>query len=126
MVSINDTNHANYYLFQNIMLKNGFANMRRSPLLTDLPFCECVDWKQHYLPCKHMFSVMKKFEISWESFPTRYRDSPFFKTDFDSFDGDDDNKQNNNSTLSAEAIICDMEEENGRQNVIYSELFEKQ
>ena len=73
-----------------------------------------------------MFSVMKKFEISWESFPTRYRDSPFFKTDFDSFDRDDDNKQNNNSTLSAEAIVCDMEEENGRQNVIYSELFEKQ
>ena len=73
-----------------------------------------------------MFSVMKKFEISWESFPPRYRDSPFFKTDFDSFDRDDDNKQNNNSTLSAEAIICDMEEENGRQNVIYSELFQKQ
>ena len=51
---------------------------------------------------------MKKFEMSWESFPKRYRDSPFFKTDFDSFDRDDDNKQNNNSTQSTEAI-CDME-----------------
>ena len=60
MVSINDTNHANYHLFQNIMSENSFVNMRRSPLLTDLPFCECVDWKKHYLPCKHMLAVMKK------------------------------------------------------------------
>ena len=96
-----------------------------SPLLTDLPFYECVDWKKHYLPCKHMFAVMKKFEMSWESFPTKYRDSPFFKTDFDSFDTDNHNKQNNNSTQSAEAI-CNMEEENGRQNGINSELFQKQ
>ena len=45
MVSINDTNYTNCHLFQNIMLENGFVNMRRSPLLTDLPFCKCVDWK---------------------------------------------------------------------------------
>ena len=63
--------------------------------------------------------------MSWKSFPTSYRDSPFFKTDFDSFDRDDDNKQNNNSTQSSEAI-CYMEEENDRQNLIYSELFQKQ
>ena len=63
--------------------------------------------------------------MSWKSFPTSYRDSPFFKTDFDSFDRDDDNKQNNSSNQSAEAI-GDMEEENGRQNVIYLELFQKQ
>ena len=125
MVSTNDTNHANCHLFQNIMLENGFINMRRSLLLTDLPFYECVDWKKHDLTCHNMFAVMKKCEISWESFPARYRDSPFFKTDFDSFDTDDHNKQNNNSTQSAETI-CNMEEENGRQNVIYSELFQKQ
>ena len=46
-----------------------------------------------------MFAVMKKFEMSWESFPERYRDSLFFKTDFDSFDRDDDSKQDNNSTF---------------------------
>ena len=100
MVSIDDTNHANYHLFQNIMLENGFINMRRSLYLTDLPFCECVDSKKHHLLCKHMFAVMKKFEMSWESFPTRYRDSLFFKTDFDSFDTDDHNKQNNYSKYS--------------------------
>ena len=60
MVSINDTNHANSYLFQSVMWKNRFINMRRSRLLTDLPFYESVDWKKHYLPCKHMFAVMKK------------------------------------------------------------------
>ena len=93
MVSINDTNHANYHLLQNVMLENGFVNMRmrRSPLLTNL----------------------------------RYRDSPFFKTDFDSFDRNDDNKQNNNSNQSADGT-CDMEEENLRQNNIYPELFQKQ
>ena len=113
MVSINDTKHANYHLSQNIMLENGFINMRRSSFLTDFPFHECVDWKKHYLPCKHMLAVIIKFEMSWESFPTRYKHSPFFKTDFDSFDRDDDDKQNNRSTQSTEAI-CDMEEENGR------------
>ena len=46
-----------------------------------------------------MFAVMKKFEMSWESFPERYRVSLFFKTDFDSFDRDDDSKQDNNSTF---------------------------
>ena len=45
--------------------------------------------------------------MSQDRFPTRYRDSPFFKTDFDLFDRDDDNKQNS-STQSAEAI-CDMD-----------------
>ena len=125
MISINDTNQAKCHLFQNIMSENSFVNMRRSPLLTDLPFCECVDWKKHYLPCKHMLAVMKKFEMSWESFPKRYRDSPLFKTEFNSFDRDDDNKQNNNSTQSTETM-CDMEEKTGRQNVTYSELFQKQ
>ena len=75
-----------------------------------------------------MLAVMKKFEMSWESFTKRYRDSSFFKTDFDSFGRDDDNKKNNNSTQnnnSTEAI-SNMEEENGRRNVIYSELFQKQ
>ena len=55
----------------------------------------------------------------WNVFPTRYRDSLFFKTDFVLFDRDEDNKQNN-STQSAEAI-CDMGKENGSQNVIYWE-----
>ena len=72
-----------------------------------------------------MFAVIKKFEMSSKSFPTRYKDSPFFKTDLDSFDRGDDNKQNNNSAQSVEAMR-DMEEENGHQNVIYSELFQKQ
>ena len=68
-----------------------------------------------------MFAVMKKIEMSLESFPTRYRDSLFFKTGFDS---NKINKQNNNATQSTEAI-CNMKEENGRENVIYSELFQK-
>ena len=60
-----------------------------------------------------MLAVMKKFEMSWESFLKRCRDFPFSKTGFNSFDREDDNKQNNNSTQSTEAI-CDMEEETGR------------
>ena len=58
--------------------------------------------------------------MSQDRFPTKYRDSPFFKTDFYLFDRDADNKQNN-STQGAEAI-CNTEKENGCQNVIYSEL----
>ena len=79
-VSINDTNHTNYRLFQNIISEKSFVNMRRSPFLTDIPFCECVDWKKHYLPCKHMLAVMEEVEMSWKSFPKRYRDSTFFKS----------------------------------------------
>ena len=65
MVSINNTNHVYYHLFQ----ENSFANMRRSPLLTDLLFCECVDWKKHYLPCKHMLAVGKRLKYLGKVFP---------------------------------------------------------
>ena len=43
-----------------------------------------------------MFAVMKKIEMSWDNFPIRYIDYPFFKAaDFDLFDRDEDNKRNN-------------------------------
>ena len=45
MVSINDTNHANYHLFQNIMSKNSFINMRRFPLLTVYHFVNALTGK---------------------------------------------------------------------------------
>ena len=56
-----------------------------------------------------MFDVMKNIEMFLENFSTRYRNSPFFRTDVASFDRDDEKKQNNNSNESAEAM-CDIEE----------------
>ena len=34
------------------------------------PSCECVDFKQHCLPCKHIFAIFKVIPgYSWNSLP---------------------------------------------------------
>eukprot|EP00794_Sanderia_malayensis_P017245 gene17245-18965_t len=47
-----------------------------------MPSCECHNWKENFLPCKHMFAVIIHCkEYSWESFPVEYRDSAYFTLD---------------------------------------------
>ena len=51
---------------------------------TSYPSCECFEWKKKQMPCKHMFAVMEHIhETSWESFSPKYKDSAFFKIDFE-------------------------------------------
>lgn len=47
-----------------------------------MPSCNCHDWKEHFLPCKHIFAIiLQSKEYSWESLPEAYRNSPYFTLD---------------------------------------------
>ena len=46
------------------------------------PSCECADWKNNMLLCKHMFAIFDKTHgIDWNSFSVNYRNSPYFCLD---------------------------------------------
>ena len=45
------------------------------------PCCQCEDWNQTHLPCKHMLLVFSCHPDSWEFVPKDYRSSPFFALD---------------------------------------------
>ena len=46
------------------------------------PMCECMDFKYHYLPCKHFFAIFLLIPgYSWYSLPSYFRDSPFISID---------------------------------------------
>ena len=62
----------------------------KSSLLTDtayrlhfgsneaMPHCDCPDWAQTLLPCKHFVAMMREFkEWTWAKFPEEYKSSPY-------------------------------------------------
>ena len=57
------------------------------------PSCECVDFKQHCLPCKHIFAIFKVIPgYSWNSLPAYFTNSPLFSLDVSVYS--EDQKQN--------------------------------
>ena len=51
------------------------------------PNCECIDFQQHLIPCKHFFAVIKTFpEWSWTKLPQFYRESKYFTIDSNIFE----------------------------------------
>lgn len=47
-----------------------------------MPYCDCFNWRENLLPCKHMFAVIIHCkEYSWESLPEQYRNSSYFTLD---------------------------------------------
>ena len=49
---------------------------------SQLPQCQCFDWAQNLLPCKHFIAVMREYpEWNWARFPESYRESPFITLD---------------------------------------------
>jgi len=51
-----------------------------------MPFCECYDWSRSHWPCKHMLSIFRHTQYSWDDLCLMYRDSPFFGIDSELFD----------------------------------------
>ena len=51
--------------------------------LDNMPYCSCLDWRSTLFPCKHIFAIIQKYprDLSWESLPGIYRDSPFLTLD---------------------------------------------
>ncbi|XP_053396962.1 uncharacterized protein LOC123544416 isoform X2 [Mercenaria mercenaria] len=46
------------------------------------PCCECSDWDEHHMPCKHMFAAMKRNgEIDWEQISPLYMNSAYCTID---------------------------------------------
>lgn len=45
------------------------------------PSCECLDWRRHYMPCKHMLGLVTLF--GWEALSADYRNSPLFLLDME-------------------------------------------
>jgi len=46
--------------------------------------CDCLDWRRHYLPCKHFCAIFRLYdEYSWDFLLVTYRDSPVFRLDED-------------------------------------------
>ena len=47
-----------------------------------MPHCDCPDWAQTLLPCKHFVAVMREFkEWTWAKFPEEYKSSPYLTLD---------------------------------------------
>ena len=48
----------------------------------EMPHCQCPDWAQNLLPCKHFLAVMREhLAWNWNRFPRQYRKSPFITLD---------------------------------------------
>ena len=55
----------------------------------EYPTCECVDFKLHCLPCKHMFAILTVVPgYSWESLPVCFSTSPLYNIDESVFSAD--------------------------------------
>lgn len=49
---------------------------------SSMPNCECPDWLQTYLPCKHFLAIFHHVPgWDWTSLPTKYRESPMLLLD---------------------------------------------
>ena len=47
-----------------------------------MPHCDCPDWAQTLLPCKHFVAVMRGFkEWTWAKFPEEYKSLPYLTLD---------------------------------------------
>jgi len=34
-----------------------------------MPYCECYDWPRSHWPCKHMLSIFRHMQYSWDNLP---------------------------------------------------------
>ena len=55
---------------QNVVYSIKFADQ------SSMPHCDCPDWLQTYLPCKHFLAIFHHVPgWDWNSLPTKYRES---------------------------------------------------
>ena len=48
---------------------------------TQLPSCQCIDYKKNKMPYKHICRVVNLPDVGWESLGTSFQDHPLFKLD---------------------------------------------
>ena len=114
---INDNNFAVTSLQEN--------GKRYKVVLTNnngFPSCECADWKNNMLPCKHMFAIFSKIDgLDWNSFPVNYRNSPYFCLDINNQILDKSNEKFPVCENEAPELVC----KNDDQNVYFKTLPKK-
>ena len=48
----------------------------------NMPYCTCVDWRTHHIPCKHFFAIFQHRESwSWNNLPIEYLESSYISMD---------------------------------------------
>ncbi|VDI21007.1 Hypothetical predicted protein [Mytilus galloprovincialis] len=51
-----------------------------------MPSCQCLDWLEHHVPCKHLMTVFRNIlYFNWDAIPSAYRESPYICLDVGSF-----------------------------------------
>jgi hypothetical protein len=48
---------------------------------TQLPSCQCIDYRTKKLPCKHICAVVQQPDVGWESLGSRFDTHPLFTLD---------------------------------------------
>ena len=48
---------------------------------TQLPSCQCIDYRTKKLPCKHICAVAQQLDVGWESLGSRFDTHPLFTLD---------------------------------------------
>lgn len=46
-----------------------------------MPHCDCVIWRKHLTPCKHIFSMLNHNIIHWDDLPKAYTENVWFVLD---------------------------------------------
>ena len=46
---------------------------------TQLPSCQCIDYRKNRLPCKHICAVVSLPDVGWQSLRGSFNNHPLFK-----------------------------------------------
>lgn len=62
---------------------------------TDMPHCDCIDWKRSHLLCKHFLAVFRHTNFGWNRLPNIYKHNPILNLDLEHINvrTDDPNSQ---------------------------------
>jgi len=68
---------------QSVDSDNMYTVYMRSELNRDMPSCDCIDWRNNCLPCKHLLAVITQCTDAggWDSLPEFYRNFSLFNVD---------------------------------------------
>ena len=73
-----------------------------------MPHCDCLDWRNNYLPCKHFLSIFFHFpKWNWERLPTQYKDSPLLTLDSHLAQPFQSNDENRMGSLAEDETLAD-------------------
>ena len=79
---------SNRYRVRSAFSKQTYLVQLQSEADVNIPSCQCVDWKRHALPCKHLLAVLLHTDEQnpWNSLPHFYQTIPQFSLDPEIFD----------------------------------------